>query len=738
MQITTRENTASRQTTVWRQVLLFALVYFLCAHAGHWLSLDQFPFAHFWFPSGLFVATLLLTERRNWPAFVGAALGVGILFDIQDSQPWTVSLRLSAINCLEALIGAFLVQRFVTVRPTLSTLKEALGFAFFSALLSTTLCALDGTWLLMARENQFAWLEVALLWWSGDMLGVLLLGSFMLAWADRLRKLQSVGIRPLAAIFPQSKGRQIEAVALLVGLLVCAWFIQKNPHGSYTQKYFSLPLLVWAGLRFGPCGATAANLIFAIAITGFLACSPAATQITTATLFERAANLQGFLMVASLCSILIAATIEERQKVSTALLKSNERYQGLFDGTPVPTWEEDFSEVKQYLDELQSGGVTDLVGYLNSHPEVVKHCARMVKIISVNRASLKLLGVENEADLFKTLPEYFEEDSWLVFRDELIALYQGQTNFKTEITVRDVATKSRHILDLHLSLAPVAPQTWSCVMVSFMDITAKKQAELTRETLTRTLAQKNRDLESLLFVTSHDLRTPLVNIQGFSERLAKCCDQLATTTAQCDLPPAIRQQVQTAITEQIPKAKHFIQTSLAKMDRLINSLLHLSRLDRAGMKLEPLDMNRLMRDVVANQAFQVQASGAQITLDPLPPCQADGPLLNQVFSNLLDNALKYKVADRILRVSISGQCQADRSVYCIADNGIGIAPEHQDKIWLTFHRVNPEGPVAGEGLGLSYVRKIIERHNGDIRLESMPGEGARFYVTLPGVPPTHA
>ncbi len=123
-----------------------------------------------------------------------------------------------------------------------------------------------------------------------------------------------------------------------------------------------------------------------------------------------------------------------------------------------------------------------------------------------------------------------------------------------------------------------------------------------------------------------------------------------------------------------------------------------------------------------------------VTIGPLPPCVGDPIAINQVFSNLLDNALKYRDPARPLRVSVSGGMDGGRAVYCVADNGVGIAREEHERIWEIFHRVQPRGAVPGEGLGLSLVRRIVECHGGESWVESAPGEGSRFHIALPCPP----
>lgn len=266
-----------------------------------------------------------------------------------------------------------------------------------------------------------------------------------------------------------------------------------------------------------------------------------------------------------------------------------------------------------------------------------------------------------------------------------------------------------------------------------VDVTDRKHHERLREILVGELESKNAELESLIYVASHDLRAPLVNVQGFSRRLEKACGELVADVSDSEFPPPLRERLGRIVEDQIPKSLSFIRSGVGKMDAIINGLLRVSRLGRVALNLETLNMNQLVQEVLAVQAFQLQSSAAEVRVDELPDCQGDAALVNQVFSNLLDNALKYRDPERPLEIHFSGRVERERAIYCVADTGLGIASEHQEKIWEMFHRLNPDGRVAGEGLGLNVVRRILDRHHGRVWVESAAGEGSRFFVSLPAV-----
>jgi signal transduction histidine kinase len=284
----------------------------------------------------------------------------------------------------------------------------------------------------------------------------------------------------------------------------------------------------------------------------------------------------------------------------------------------------------------------------------------------------------------------------------------------------------RHFL---ISVAPLGDEGFATI---FFDTSDAKRAEAERERLLSELERKNKELESIVYVASHDLRSPLVNIQGFGDRLEKDCVQLMSLAqAAAGGDEAALDSALAIARERIPRSLEFIRASGIKMDRLISGLLNLSRVGRAELIAERLDMNRIVAEIADSVAFQLEKAGATIEAEDLPSCVGDGEQIAQAFSNLIDNALKYRSKDRPLKIRIRGEREGKEARYAVEDNGIGIAPEHMEKVWEMFYRLDPGDGAGGDGLGLSLVRRIIDRHKGYTSLESVLGEGSRFIITLP-------
>ena len=188
--------------------------------------------------------------------------------------------------------------------------------------------------------------------------------------------------------------------------------------------------------------------------------------------------------------------------------------------------------------------------------------------------------------------------------------------------------------------------------------------------------------------------------------------------------------VDTALNEDIPNALNFILESSTKIDSLLSGLLVFCRLGTAPMSAKPINMNAMIADVSKNLEFQINQAKAQVDIEPLGPCLGDPEQINRVFTNLLNNALKFLNKARPGRIRIYATKQNSQSIYCVQDNGVGIAPEHQEKIFEIFYQLDPKARQ-GDGLGLTIVKRIIDRHNGKVWAESEPGKGSKFFVSLP-------
>jgi len=259
-------------------------------------------------------------------------------------------------------------------------------------------------------------------------------------------------------------------------------------------------------------------------------------------------------------------------------------------------------------------------------------------------------------------------------------------------------------------------------------VSQKKDDDLAQ--LSQVLLQKNYELETLINVISHDLRAPLVTIQGFSKELSDSCERLREAIEISEHRETNRSDLALLLDEEIPEALRYIRVGAEKISSVLSGILQFSRLGRLCLHREPLNVNAMVHNIATVMEFQMKEKGVMLQIDDLPDCLGDETLLGQVFLNLIENAYKYLDPSRPGVIRVTGEIKDEKSMYTVEDNGIGIHQDHQGKIFEMFHRLDPkEG--SGEGLGLTIVRRIVERHQGDVWVDSTFGVGTKFIVSFP-------
>ncbi|WP_420593610.1 ATP-binding protein [Deinococcus sp.] len=225
------------------------------------------------------------------------------------------------------------------------------------------------------------------------------------------------------------------------------------------------------------------------------------------------------------------------------------------------------------------------------------------------------------------------------------------------------------------------------------------------------LERSNSDLEQFAYVASHDLQEPLRTITSFAQLL------VGRYRGQLD-----------------DKADNYlamIEGGTARMGRLLQDLLTFSRVTSSAQLLRPVDLNRVISAVQSDLHDQISRSQAEISVGELPSVMGDATQLRQLFQNLIGNAVKFSVPGRAVRVNVSAEQIGVMQRLTVSDNGIGIAPEFQERIFTIFQRLHSREAYEGSGIGLAVARKIVERHGGEIGLDSVLGEGTTFWLTLP-------
>jgi len=276
-------------------------------------------------------------------------------------------------------------------------------------------------------------------------------------------------------------------------------------------------------------------------------------------------------------------------------------------------------------------------------------------------------------------------------------------------TVR--VTKDGRRIAVSLTVSPMKNSAGAVIGASKIvrDITARKKADESLAQQAEELARSNLELERFAYVASHDLQEPMRTIQCFAQLLQRNLGQSLDADARENLG--------------------FIIGGAQRMQALINDLLTYSRVGSQGAAFAPADCNEICAKVLQNLQASIQSNQAHVKIEPLPVVIADATQLGQLFQNLLVNAIKFH-GTRPPRVRISVQGTPREWIFSVADNGIGIAPEYFNRIFVIFQRLHTIEEYGGTGIGLAICKKIVERHGGRIWVESVVGEGSTFHFSI--------
>ena len=252
--------------------------------------------------------------------------------------------------------------------------------------------------------------------------------------------------------------------------------------------------------------------------------------------------------------------------------------------------------------------------------------------------------------------------------------------------------------------------------------------------LNEQLRQQTEENETFIFSVSHDLRSPLVNLQGFSKELVMTCDELKALVEQETDPGELRARTAVLVDREIAESIRYIRSAVTRASAIIDSLLRLSRAGRVEYRPQPVRVAPMVQNVVDAMRSTINEKKAAVEIGRLDDAWGDPTAIEQIFANLIGNAVNYLDPSRPGRVEV-GMVELAASdpgvrTYYVRDNGLGIPGPAQVKVFTAFQRYH-SSHAAGEGIGLALVRRIVERHRGQIWVESREGAGSTFFVELP-------
>jgi PAS domain S-box-containing protein len=340
----------------------------------------------------------------------------------------------------------------------------------------------------------------------------------------------------------------------------------------------------------------------------------------------------------------------------------------------------------------------------------IAHVGLDGRFVRVNRQLCGILGYREEDLIGRTVKEIShpeDRDLTDARRARVLAGEQESVRFEKRYLRKNGST-----VWVSLGIAVVRGEDGAPLyeIAMFDDITERKQAEAALREAHEELKRSNSELEQFAYVASHDLQEPLRMVSSYTQLLGRRYGDKFDADAK--------------------EFMGYIVDGAARMKQLIEDLLAYSRVGTKGKDFRPVDLGRALARALGNLKASIDESGASVTNDPLPTLPADELQLAQLFQNLVGNALKFRgaAAPRI-RVQVS---EKDKFFeIAVRDNGIGIEPQYFERIFMVFQRLHNKGEYPGTGIGLAICKKVVERHGGQIRVESQPGEGSAFIFTLP-------
>ncbi len=371
--------------------------------------------------------------------------------------------------------------------------------------------------------------------------------------------------------------------------------------------------------------------------------------------------------------------ITDRKKAEEALQRSEEKYRNLVERAP---------------------------------DAIIIHLNR--KIRYVNPEAMSLLKVSHQEDLIgqdimSIVPQEYQDQ--LMFSVDEVREYVGE-GISPPIQVPLCCSDGSHVWT-EGRITRINFEDKPAFQIFIRDISERKRNEMELKEYTKDLKRSNEDLELFVNIATHDLQEPLRAIVIYSQLLLSKCGEGGTS--------------------QIEKYLKIIENAGLQMNTLVNDLREYSRVRTHGKPMEPVDMGTILSNALNNLHIVIRDTGASVTYDELPVVFAEASQMTQVIQNVIDNAIKFRKDGVPPKIHISASLHNDMWQFAIADNGIGIPAEYQNKIFILFERLHGKDAYPGTGLGLALCKQIIERHGGRIWVESEVGNGSTFYFTLQSV-----
>ncbi|MBU6474378.1 MAG: MASE1 domain-containing protein [Alphaproteobacteria bacterium] len=675
------------------RVLALVALYYFTSRLGFSLASVAQQVTVIWPPTGISLAAVLMFGPDIW---LGIFLGA-FLANITMHEPALAALCIGAGNTLEALAGAWLLRRFAGPAPNLAHVRDVLCLILFAAIISTAVSATIGTTSLCFAGLQpwTHYFPVWFTWWLGDAGGDVIVAPLILTWY----------YNPYLSL---SRRGALEAAALALAVALYGIVISSQSEMFGIAQFYPstvFPLLIWAAIRFGTRGVTTVNFLLSAIAIGLTAMHMGPfSQMPTGRVLD---VLQTFTIIAGVTGLVMSAALRERAESEETEQESRIR-------------------LDVVLDNIVDGLITiDEKGTIRSYNKACTTIFGYTAAEVVGRNVKMLMPQDYAAHHDEYVSNYMKTGKAKIIGigRELEGLRKDGTLFPMELSVaevkmgRGVRYFSGIIRDIsERKNAEKRLQAAHDYQQEIIGDLRQKEVELLR--YTQDLKRSNQELDDFAYIASHDLKEPLRGL------LTQASFLLEDYKDRLDAEGLRR--------------LHRLQYLSLRMEKLIGDLLYFSRLGRTDLAVQELDVGEAVSEIRQMMDTLLKEKNARVVVPrSLPPVVCDKLRMVEVLRNLITNAIKYNdKPERVVEIGFLEKARAphgdETNVFYVRDNGIGIAPEFHEAIFRIFKRL--ENPAAsgeeGTGSGLTFVKKIIERHNGRIWLESAPGAGATFYFTI--------
>jgi PAS domain S-box-containing protein len=760
----------------WQKAAWFGAAYFFCAEAGIYLSARDGTLVTFWLPAGLSVAVLLLNRTRDWPWFLLAVFPANFCFDLlHDPKPNpAVIFFFYCANVIQTVTGAWLVRRFVAERPTLATLKEFLGLVGFAVIFSAMLGAVVGAATLVYFGLNPSFEQSWKVWWGSNAMAILVLTPFILAWFSK-----PIGTR--SELWPAKKN--VEVVLLVLALVIYAWLLLYLGHGIMsTNRTWAIPLLLWAGLRFGLRGATTVNLFLSLSMAFFttqFTIGLTGAQISTG---EYIFPLQAVLTMAGLVALIPAIVVGERDRTLTQLRESEERFKNLaaaaFEGICISENGRILDVNSQFVtmfgceqrDEMIGRQIIELVAPESRElvMEAIRAGRETIYVHQLLRKDGSIFFAEAQAKTVRTgnrtlrmtaLRDVTErknaEQALSESEEKFSKAFQSNPN---GICITEIET-GRYIAVNESFCRLFGYSNEEMIGRSSLELGIWKNAA-DRERLIQPLRDgrpvqdfkmqtRDRRNETKIIMVSAEL----IELGGKECLVSMLHDITSRVRAETESAEAQAREAQARVeyTFQLIASQETERMRIARElhDSLGQNLLLIknrAQLELAKAKL-PDDLRGELQSI-SNLASQAIAEVRQISHDLLPS-QLDTLGLTRVLQSLIENtdeSSPMAIGGKFDSVDDVFQREAATNIYRIVQESLNNILKHSraKNARITLERdvhevllkIEDDGcgfksSDGGKGLGLKNIAERVRMLGGKIKLDSEPDKGTRIEITIP-------